>query len=677
MACGAVRRLLERIALDQKPEFMRSYIHLCLVAAGFLGLTGVVFSAAVSSSTAQDSQPSQDSQGQPAEAASGQSENAQDAQNTERQVVEGQVLSDLDALDDAAAGRVLEFRFTPVRNAQIALWLEDDAGEFLATVALTEATARRGIGNRPGASQMNSGFRWPYGRREGVLPIWAHRRVSAPEAEPFRRVIFQDRRTEGLASRTSEDFSKDDYFCLSFTNSRSKKDALDAVSCASIFNSDKGRYITEADVTAGYSEPYEDVESHEGRMQPLTYESLYPPRRDVTPCERGVGCNEHPDVKSFNNDALEVMPELDAVTMATPQGGKTEERLFRIPNEWPDGSYRACIEVNVEGDHNTTFSEARFPTPQTPMTAWDSWALSFGYPYRGQPSVVYCVPFELDASGAEVSYSAAEPDGNVDGWDTASPTYADALSDMSGMTDDHTAAPGSGADRLFMDDQGARFSVTVKPSQSCVANTGPGAVEQMQLHTFRNELHAHEYAELEFGAASDDEAVYRYEVRVSTEPMGDDEASFMRGEPAKSATIAADALSVPVTAAPGESIKVDIGGLVQETHYYVGVRAVDACAVAGPVTVAEITTPKRTFATVTPCFVATAAYGTPLAKEISTLRRFRDRHLANHAVGRAFVAAYYKVGPKLAGIIREREDLRAASRALLTPAVALARMLDE
>jgi hypothetical protein len=556
------------------------------------------------------------------------------------------------------------------------MWLENEAGDYLQTVGLTEATARRGIGNRPGASQMNSGFRWPYGRREGVLPIWAHRRLSAEGAQPFRRVIFQNRKAEGLASRTSDDFSKDDYFCLSFNNSRSKKDALDAVSCASVFSSDKGRYITEADVQKGYPEPYEDVATHEGRMQPLTADSLYPPRRDLRSCAGETGCYDHADVANYNGDSLAVMPELDAVSMATPQGSQQEKKLFAVPTDWADGNYRACIEINVEGDHNAAFDESKFPTPTTPTMSWDSWAMSFGYPYRGQPSVVYCVGFELQSSGPEASFSTAEPDGSTGNWDTAAVTYADELADMSGMTDDHATAPGSGADRLFVDDSGARFTVVTKPSMSCMSNAAPSSVGDVAVSRFPKLLHQHEYADLEFDAASDDSSVFRYEVRVSTEPMAD-AVSFMRGAPAKSATTAAEALAVPVEAAPGEPIRVSIGGLIQDTHYFIGVRAVDGCAVAGPVSVGEITTPVREFATVTPCFVATAAYGTPLADEIGVLRRFRDRHLVNNALGRAFVDTYYEVGPKLASIIREHEDLRAVSRAVLTPLVALARALDD
>src|SRR5690606_35772280 len=138
-----------------------------------------------------------------------------------------------------AQDRIVEVRFTPTARAQIAIWIESADGTFLRTLRLTEATALRGIGNRPGALQMNTGFRWPYGRREGVLPVWAHRRLSAQPA--FRRVIFQDRASEGYASRTSNDASADNYFCLSFNQGTTSRDALDAVTCASQFNSDKGR----------------------------------------------------------------------------------------------------------------------------------------------------------------------------------------------------------------------------------------------------------------------------------------------------------------------------------------------------------------------------------------------------------------------------------------------------
>src|SRR6187402_1230729 len=178
----------------------------------------------------------------------------------------------------AAGERAVVFHFSPTARAQIAIWLESADGTFLSTVGLTQAVSVRGIGNRPGASQMNSGYHWPYGRREGVLPIWANRRVSAPGAVPFPRVVFQHR-PEGYASRTCEDSTRDSYFCLSFTAESTRREGLDAITCASVFNSDKGRIMTAADAAAGYSEPAAAGAPSAWQQidRALDMTSLYPP----------------------------------------------------------------------------------------------------------------------------------------------------------------------------------------------------------------------------------------------------------------------------------------------------------------------------------------------------------------------------------------------------------------
>jgi hypothetical protein len=126
----------------------------------------------------------------------------------------------------------------------------------------------------------------------------------------------------------------------------------------------------------------------------------------------------------------------------------------------------------------------------------------------------------------------------------------------------------------------------------------------------------------------------------------------------------------------GARIDVDLGGLAAERRYYVAVRAVDICNVPGAMAVTDYVTPEIEFTTVSPCFVATAAYGTPMADEIGALRRFRDRHLRTNALGRALVSAYETVGPHVADAIRGDDDLRAATRALLAPIVAAARALE-
>jgi alpha-tubulin suppressor-like RCC1 family protein len=77
------------------------------------------------------------------------------------------------------------------------------------------------------------------------------------------------------------------------------------------------------------------------------------------------------------------------------------------------------------------------------------------------------------------------------------------------------------------------------------------------------------------------------------------------------------------------------------------------------------------FAVATRCFIATAAYGTPMAEEIQILREFRDEYLLTNPLGQAFVDFYYKVSPPIAEFITEHPSLKPIVRAGLAPAVAM------
>jgi alpha-tubulin suppressor-like RCC1 family protein len=71
------------------------------------------------------------------------------------------------------------------------------------------------------------------------------------------------------------------------------------------------------------------------------------------------------------------------------------------------------------------------------------------------------------------------------------------------------------------------------------------------------------------------------------------------------------------------------------------------------------------------CFIATAAYGTPMAQEIQILREFRDEYLLTNPVGQALVGLYYTVSPPIAEFITEHPSLKPIVRVGLVPAVAI------
>jgi hypothetical protein len=72
------------------------------------------------------------------------------------------------------------------------------------------------------------------------------------------------------------------------------------------------------------------------------------------------------------------------------------------------------------------------------------------------------------------------------------------------------------------------------------------------------------------------------------------------------------------------------------------------------------------------CFIATAAFGTPLEKHVQILRDFRDRFLLTTSAGQAFVKFYYEVSPPIAGKIAQSEGLRFITRGSLMPFVGMA-----
>ena len=402
----------------------------------------------------------------------------------------------------------------------------------------------------------------------------------------------------------------------------------------------------------------------------------------------------------------------------------------------------AYLEVNTEGDYNDHWNDTTYPTPKTPSDDWDYYALNYGYAYRGQPSLVWKVTFQLDGSST-VAASTAMPAGRSS-WDAWNPQYGQ----IEGMTTDKADPAGvsldvanSGVARLRADDTGARFSVssvdlppgTVQPTKpprgnqrrrhaeqrccgyaaatSCRLECDDVGGRQRRKTAFRRAATRATRARTRprrrtttaarsltmrwvpstssrcrpiritwsRGAGRGFTCARRVPIcrctrtkfasraiRSSTKTV-----SSAPGRQAKGATESkegATLLTLPASVPAGEVIEATIGDLEAQTHYYVGVRATDIANRQGPLRIAEVTTTRREFATVTPCFIATAAYGSPLASEVGVLRQLRDRYLSPQVLGRGFVAAYYGVGGRFAAWLAPHPQLRAAVRGVVAAA---------
>jgi hypothetical protein len=118
-------------------------------------------------------------------------------------------------------------------------------------------------------------------------------------------------------------------------------------------------------------------------------------------------------------------------------------------------------------------------------------------------------------------------------------------------------------------------------------------------------------------------------------------------------------------------------GEVQLTYYWdklTGVMVESSTTYADITASAKATETNMWEATTGLCFIATAAYGTPMAEEIQVLRQFREEYLLTNPLGRALVDFYYKVSPPIAELITGHPSLKPTVRVGLLPAVAMSTM---
>jgi very-short-patch-repair endonuclease len=71
------------------------------------------------------------------------------------------------------------------------------------------------------------------------------------------------------------------------------------------------------------------------------------------------------------------------------------------------------------------------------------------------------------------------------------------------------------------------------------------------------------------------------------------------------------------------------------------------------------------------CFIATAAFNTPMAQEIGVLRSFRDSRMEPNLIGRYLILLYYNVSPPLARLVAQSNRMKAFVRLSLKPMIRL------
>lgn len=362
--------------------------------------------------------------------------------------------------------------------------------------------------------------------------------------------------------------------------------------------------------------------------------SLYPMRDDV----RRVGGD------SADVDMYSMLNPFDAVSQPTPQFGVDAAYTYEIPFDVPSGSYTLMVEVAKEIDMNGTYNPTIYPPPRV---AFDT----YGEPYRGQPSVIYRLPIVLGndqtVAMTEDYIGYGDPDG-VTG-DIRAP-------DATISTD-----VGTGSGRLALLSNGGqtyRVRVVSRHEDDRIAPTVPTQVGVANVTSSR--------ATIELVAPGDDGSigtVRGYEVRYRIgEPIT--ESNFDTATP-----IVIDTALVT----GGEIQTIELRNLLPDTEYSIGIRAFDNCRNVSPLVVLPVTTDPRVAGEVDACFIATAAYGSIMARDVGLLRHFRDAMLRHSPLGELAIAAYYTFGPPAAGAIGESDLLRETARDLLAPIVARVR----
>jgi hypothetical protein len=506
----------------------------------------------------------------------------------------------------------------PDFGPQIAVWVESaDGTRFVDTLMVTNAVAIHGIGNRPGTWNMLSGPRFPYGRRSMALPIWAHARG---QLYPF--VAMNDGMEDELVGHENTS-SPEPYFCRPMALG----EIVDAITC-----------------------PSGQFRSAKGLLDATQPQSYYPPRADLfnfggAPCIARIGypgsCDPGDSAQYFALD------DVDVVAAATPPYGAPYAGSWVVPADLASGDYALSVEVAKEFDTNSANNHP------SEMTALDMkyYGADGQQGNVGQPSVLFRVPFTL--GGAATGATASEIVGYGD--------WSGATGDVTPPDDTIGSDPGSGVGRLLLFDSGANGPARVSlglgacPSVDCTATPPPVPLPVSFTATATSTGTGATLQVLQ-SSEKGGQPVVGYDLRYAILPASGaiDPSGFSAWTPAGGLA----------AAAPGTSTTVQLDALTPQTFYGVGISAIGVCG-SSPPTFQVFSTPARSFAKLSGCFIATAAFGSDLAPEVATLRVLRDAATSRSALATAAVDLYYRSSPPLAQALAHSAVGRALVRTAL------------
>jgi hypothetical protein len=517
---------------------------------------------------------------------------------------------------------------------QIAVWVETaDRSRFIDTVLVTNVTARFGLGNRPGLANLPSGPKHPYGKRLMALPVWAWARGKL-----YPPVVMQDGHEEWMGFHESIS-TPDPYYCRPMGLGEVD---VDAISCPTkVFNSAKGRLA--------------------GELPSVPY----PPRNDLmvfgerdcdAPGTGSRGCER-------SAERFKSMNDLDSVAAATPPFEKVFEGQWTVASQLrSDGDYALAVEVNREFDQNPTYRPAAYEDRMLSQNGFTQTGLPNNL---GQPSVIYRVPFRIDGRTALGVASRIAGHGAADGLNGT----------LHGPDGTISTGPGSGEGRLrtiaspFGEGEPGKLFVKLEAcSDTAVAiddchplPAAPAAVTDMVVIDAQATSAVVEFRH----SGVEGSPVGSYDIRLRQGRLVSQEGfeeGFIEGVPVNRVD----------PEKPGTMANVQLRELKPLTDYMIGVRALGRCGTQSTLVQKHFTTTDLEWKQLTGCFVATAAYGSPLAPAVATLRTLRDRARGRSALLATIVDLYERSSPPLAAVLRQNEGVRAFIRRLLAPALSAA-----